>query len=121
MPRNFSRSRSRSHDRTATDERRSDHRRSDRDRSRERRKSRDRSRNRSRDRSDDRRDNDLNKCRIHVADLTESVTQHDVEKTFGRFGEISEVWMAKNPPCFAFVVFKDKEDASDAVREMDQK
>lgn len=120
MPRNFSRSRSRSYDRTATEDRRSD-RRSDRDRSRERRKSRDRSRDRSRERSEDRRDPDMNKCRIHVADLTESVTQHDVEKTFGRFGEIAEVWMAKNPPCFAFVVYKDKEDAADAIREMDQK
>jgi RNA recognition motif-containing protein len=27
--------------------------------------------------------------------------------------------MAKNPPCFAFVVFKNKEDAGDAIKEMD--
>jgi hypothetical protein len=29
--------------------------------------------------------------------------------------------MAKNPPCFAFVVFKNKEDAAEAYKDMDQK
>jgi len=58
---------------------------------------------------------------VHIADLTESVSQYDVEKTFRKFGDIKEVWMAKNPPCFAFVVFKNKEDAACAVKEMDQR
>ena len=38
-----------------------------------------------------------------------------------KYGEILEVWMAKNPPCFAFVVYKNKQDAATAVKEMDQK
>ena len=42
---------------------------------------------------------------VHIADLTNSVTQYDIEKVFMKYGEIKEVWMAKNPPCFAFVVF----------------
>ena len=67
--------------------------------------------------SDDRSYNDL--CRVHIADLTEKVTKSDIEKSMGKFGEIEEVWMAKNPPCFAFVVFKNKEDAGDAIKEMD--
>ena len=41
-----------------------------------------------------------------------------IEKEFGKFGEILEVWVAENPPCFAFVVFKEKEDAEDALDEM---
>jgi hypothetical protein len=67
--------------------------------------------------NDDRSYNDL--CRVHIADLTEKVTKSDIEKSMGKFGEIEEVWMAKNPPCFAFVVFKNKEDAGDAIKEMD--
>ena len=29
--------------------------------------------------------------------------------------------MAKNPPCFAFAVFKNKQDAEAAVRDMDNR
>lgn len=29
-----------------------------------------------------------------------------------------EVWVAENPPCFAFVVYQEKEDAEDAIEEM---
>ena len=67
--------------------------------------------------NDDRSYTDL--CRVHIADLTEKVTKSDIEKSFGKFGDIEEVWMAKNPPCFAFVVFKNKDDANDAIKEMD--
>ena len=38
-----------------------------------------------------------------------------------KFGEITEVWTAKNPPCFGFCVFKNEEDAAEAVREMNNK
>ena len=81
----------------------------------------DRNNDRYRDRSYERRSEDMDQCRIHIADLTDSVTQYDIEKAFMKFGEIREVWMAKNPPCFAFVVFKGKQDAAQAVKEMDQK
>ena len=83
----------------------------------------------NRDRSGDRRgsggsgggDEDIDQCRIHIADLTSSVTQYDIEKAFQKYGEIKEVWMAKNPPCFAFVVYKNKQDAAEAVKDMDNK
>lgn len=32
---------------------------------------------------------------------------------------ISEVWLARNPPCFAFAVYKYRADAEEAIREMD--
>lgn len=106
---NRSRSRSRSRDR--------------RNRSSRDRGGRDRSRNRdrySRDRSDSfERLSEEDQCRIHVADLTDAITQYDIEKNFRKFGELKEVWMAKNPPCFAFCVFKNKDDAALAVKEMD--
>ena len=89
-----------------------------------RRVRRSRSDSRGRDRNgyrgrynDDRSNSDL--CRVHIADLSEKATKSDIEKSFGKFGDIEEVWMAKNPPCFAFVVFKNKDDANDAIKEMD--
>lgn len=81
------------------------------------RRDRDRDRRRSRDRSYD----DTDYCRLHIADLTNKVSQYDLEKAFSKFGELKEVWMAKNPPCFAFVVFKNREDATAALKEMDQR
>jgi hypothetical protein len=30
-----------------------------------------------------------------VADLTTSVSQTDIERAFGKFGELRETWMAK--------------------------
>lgn len=57
--------------------------------------------------------------RIHVADLGVDCSQREIEKTFGKFGEIKEVWLARNPPCFAFVVFKRRGDAEDSIREID--
>ena len=82
-------------------------------------------RRRSRSRSYDRRnhrngggqEDDL--CRLHVADLNERVSQHDLERLFGKYGELKEVWMAKNPPCFAFIVYKSSSDATNALREVE--
>ncbi|CAF0749677.1 unnamed protein product [Brachionus calyciflorus] len=88
------------------------------------RRSRSRSRSRSNDRYRSSRDygrDDNDECRLHIADLTEKVVQSDLEKAFSKFGEVKEVWMAKNPPCFAFVVFKNRDDAAVALKEMDQR
>lgn len=60
-------------------------------------------------------------CRLHVADLSPEISQYDLEKMFGKFGELKDVWMAKNPPCFAFIVYENKEAATFALKEMDQK
>jgi arginine/serine-rich splicing factor 7 len=102
-------------------------------RSRSRSKSRTRSRTRSgsrlrsyrggrgnyrRDENYDNEPTDSDMCRLHLADLTENVSKGDVEKAFSKFGELEEVWIAKNPPCFAFVVFKNKDDAAEALKEM---
>ncbi len=76
-----------------------------------------RSRSRGRDRSRD-RDSEDEGYRVHVADLGIDTSQKELEKAFGKFGEFREVWMARNPPCFAFVVYKHKDDAEEAIREM---
>lgn len=60
-------------------------------------------------------------CRLHIGDLNERCTESDLERAFSRYGELREVWMARNPPSFAFVVFKSPKDASIALREMDSR
>ena len=53
-----------------------------------------------------------------MADLGIDCSKREIEKAFEKFGPISEVWLARNPPCFSFVVYRHKEDAEEAVREM---
>ncbi len=37
---------------------------------------------------------------------------------FFRFGPVIEVWLARHPPCFAFVVYRHREDAEMAQQEL---
>ena len=57
--------------------------------------------------------------RVHVADLGLDPSKKELEKHFEKFGPLLEIWVARNPPCFAFVVYKYKEDADQAIKEMD--
>lgn len=84
-------------------------------RSRERNRSRSYSRSRSRSSSPD------EGHRVHVADLGIDPSKREVEKAFERFGPVNEIWVAKNPPCFAFIVYKYRDDADSAIRDMDGK
>lgn len=77
------------------------------------------SRSRSRDRGDRGGGSEEDGYRVHVADLGVDCSQREIEKTFGKYGEIKEVWLARNPPCFAFIVFKNRQDADEAIRETD--
>ena len=56
-----------------------------------------------------------------MADIGLDPSKREIEKHFERYGPLIEVWVAKNPPCFAFVVYKYKDDADAAIREMDGK
>lgn len=62
-----------------------------------------------------------NGYRVHVADLGVDCSKREIEKTFEAFGTVVEVWMARNPPCFAFVKFKHYEDAEEAIKQVDGK
>lgn len=56
--------------------------------------------------------------RIHIAELTPGVQESEIRKVFQRFGTIIDVWAA-SASCFAFVVYKYKEDAQKAIDQMD--
>ncbi|CAF1680476.1 unnamed protein product, partial [Didymodactylos carnosus] len=58
---------------------------------------------------------------VHVSDLTVGVSRKEVERMFAKFGPINEVWVATNPPCFAFVNFMHRSDGEQAIKELDGK
>ena len=82
------------------------------------------SRSRSRDRRgtdaySDGYDQDQDGYRVHIADLGVDCSQKELERTFTKYGEYRELWLARNPPCFAFCVYKHRADAEEAIKEMD--
>ncbi|KAJ1372326.1 hypothetical protein KIN20_034460 [Parelaphostrongylus tenuis] len=113
--RSKSRSRSRSSSRSRS---RSASRSRSRSRGRERRRSR-RSRSRSRTYSpipsSSRR---VVNGRIHVSDLTASISKRDLEKAFEKFGKVVDIWLASYHPFYAFITYKRDEDAEEAIRKM---
>jgi RNA recognition motif-containing protein len=48
-------------------------------------------------------------------------SKEDLESAFGYYGPLRSVWVARNPPGFAFIDFEDIRDAEDAVRNLDGK
>eukprot|EP00745_Piridium_sociabile_P008421 TRINITY_DN156941_c0_g1_i1.p1 TRINITY_DN156941_c0_g1~~TRINITY_DN156941_c0_g1_i1.p1 ORF type:complete len:204 (+),score=5.92 TRINITY_DN156941_c0_g1_i1:150-761(+) len=57
--------------------------------------------------------------KLYIGNLSEKCTSRDLEDHFSKFGEIRSVWVARNPPGFAFVTFEDARDAADCVNDFD--
>ena len=57
--------------------------------------------------------------KLYVGDLAKNTSEHDIRNEFGKFGEINTVWIARNPPGFAFVDFMESRDAARALRVLD--
>ncbi|XP_064107601.1 arginine/serine-rich coiled-coil protein 2-like isoform X3 [Macrobrachium nipponense] len=118
--RSRSRSRRRSHSRSRRSRSRNRRRSRSRSRSRgsrSRRRSRSRSRRRTRSRS--RSGTPVDGARLHVAELDVDTRKRDLERVFEKYGRLREIWMARNPPCFAFVVYAHQRDADKALKETD--
>jgi arginine/serine-rich splicing factor 3 len=60
-------------------------------------------------------------CKVYVGELGTNGTRHELEEAFGNYGRLRNVWVATNPPGFAFVMFEDSRDAKDACRGLDGK
>eukprot|EP00966_Prymnesium_polylepis_P205035 4750438-Prymnesium_polylepis.2 len=43
-------------------------------------------------------------CRVYIGNLDPAMSQDEVDQECHRFGKLSSVWVARNPPGFAFVV-----------------
>uniref|UniRef100_A0ABI7WTN3 RRM domain-containing protein n=1 Tax=Felis catus TaxID=9685 RepID=A0ABI7WTN3_FELCA len=57
-------------------------------------------------------------CKVYVGNLGNNGNKTELERAFGYYGPLRSVWVARNPPGFAFVEFEDPRDAADAVREL---
>ncbi|TWW62116.1 Serine/arginine-rich splicing factor 3 [Takifugu flavidus] len=53
-------------------------------------------------------------CKVYVGNLGSNGNKTDLERAFGYYGPLRSVWVARNPPGFAFVEFEDSRDATDA-------
>jgi RNA recognition motif-containing protein len=48
-----------------------------------------------------------------------AASKQELEESFSYYGPLRNVWVARNPPGFAFVEYEDPRDAEDAVRGLD--
>lgn len=60
-------------------------------------------------------------CKVYVGDLPRDASEQELEREFSYYGPLRSVWVARNPPGFAFVEFEDPRDAEDAVRALDNR
>lgn len=58
-------------------------------------------------------------CKVYVGGLPNDATTEELEDQFMKYGKLRKVWVARNPPGFAFLEFEDARDAEDAVKAMD--
>ncbi|KRX17618.1 RNA-binding protein Rsf1 [Trichinella nelsoni] len=89
-----------------------------RSRSRSRGKRRGRSSSRSASRSRSRSGERNSSSRVHIGDIDDTITKADLEDAFSKFGKISEIWLATYAPFYAFIVYKTREDAEEAVHRL---
>lgn len=59
--------------------------------------------------------------RVHLSDLPVGVSKHEIEKLFRPYGPLNEIWVASNPPCFAFINFRHRSDGDRSIKELDGK
>ncbi|XP_045176723.2 probable splicing factor, arginine/serine-rich 6 isoform X2 [Mercenaria mercenaria] len=58
-------------------------------------------------------------CKVYVGDLGYGAAKQELEEVFQRYGPLRNVWVARNPPGFAFVEFEDPRDVEDACKALD--
>ncbi|RWS09521.1 alternative splicing factor SRp20/9G8-like protein [Dinothrombium tinctorium] len=56
--------------------------------------------------------------RVFIGGISGDVTKEQIEREFGKYGKLNSVWVAQNPPGFAFVEFDDNRDAEEAVKQL---
>ncbi|KAJ8045260.1 Serine/arginine-rich splicing factor 7 [Holothuria leucospilota] len=65
------------------------------------------------------KDSDYLEGRLYVGSLNPNTTRDDLERVFSKYGKIIDLWLARNPPGFAFVEFSNQHDADDCLRALD--
>ena len=57
--------------------------------------------------------------KVYVGGLTQNASKDEIEEAFERYGRLRNVFVARNPPGFAFIEFDNSKDAEDSVRALD--
>ncbi|XP_045480321.1 RNA-binding protein Rsf1 [Harmonia axyridis] len=60
------------------------------------------------------RDHKGSTARVYVGGLNETIKKEDLEGEFEKYGKLNSVWVAFNPPGFAFIEFDEMTDAESA-------
>ena len=60
-----------------------------------------------------------NSSKVYVAGISDSTTKEKLRLVFGRYGRVSYIWLARNPPRFAFIAMESAEEAQRAIRGLD--
>ena len=58
------------------------------------------------------------KIYVSGAEVGRQIQKDDLDDKFRTFGTIASIWVARQPPGFAFIEFEDPRDAEDAIRDM---
>jgi RNA recognition motif-containing protein len=53
--------------------------------------------------------------RVYLGNLDPRISKEEITDEVSRFGKLTDVWVARNPPGFAFVTFEDERDAHDMM------
>lgn len=56
--------------------------------------------------------------RVFIGGISGSVTREQIEAEFSKYGKLNKVWVAQNPPGFAFVEYSDNRDADEAIKSL---
>ncbi|CAH3185253.1 unnamed protein product, partial [Porites evermanni] len=59
--------------------------------------------------------------KVYVGNLGDNGKKEEIQREFEKYGRLRDVWVARNPPGFAFVEFEDARDADDAIKDLDGK
>lgn len=47
------------------------------------------------------------RCKVYVGNLGNNASKTELESVFSNYGPLKNVWVARNPPGFAFIEFQD--------------
>lgn len=61
------------------------------------------------------------KPRLFVGDIKEAIEKEQLTAAFQKFGTITDIWVAHNPPGFAFVEYETMAEAEEAIKDMHDK
>ena len=56
--------------------------------------------------------------KVYVGDLPKDASEKELQRIFSVYGPLRDVWVARNPPGFAFVEFISHHDEEEAVRKL---